>query len=158
LIVPLFKLNSLMITDIFVSLVKTVLVSSAIAGLFYYLGFPFLPVLGITTILQFVLFAVLNSIKETKLQINLEKETTLREAEYTKQGVDVSCAYCNKTDFVPVRLDQSNQFDCIHCKQTNSLYLNITTAQITDILPVDPLSVNTYIKDKVESIDFEEKE
>ena len=145
-----------MIQDIIMSLVKTLAVSAAIAGIFYFLDYNFFAVFGLTTVLQFILFAIINTVKDNRLQINIEKEITIREQEYTKQGIDVTCAYCNKTDFVPVRLDETNQFECTHCNQVNSIYINITTAQVTDILSVDPLSVNTFIRDKVEKMDFKE--
>ena len=48
-------------------------------------------------------------------------------------------------------MDESNSFDCEHCGKTNSLYIDITVAQKTDILDRDILSINSHIKEKIDA-------
>ena len=75
-----------------------------------------------------------------------EQEQT-RQAEYfSKQGVDVNCAYCSNVNFIPVSMSDTNEFVCDSCGKPNSVYVDITVAQKTDI--IDKQGVNIILNNK----------
>jgi transposase-like protein len=73
---------------------------------------------------------------------------------FSESIISVTCAYCGTSNYIPVRFDEDNSYECEGCGKTNSVYIKITTAQVTDIIDSENLSVSTYIKDKM---DFVEK-
>lgn len=86
------------------------------------------------------------------LASRIESEETIRLAEIAKIGVDVQCAYCGAVNYIPIRLDIDNEFECDECNKNNPVYVSITTAQQTDIINKDKLSVSSYIADKVKTV------
>lgn len=134
------------------SLSKTVIVASIIAGTGMLFQIPFVHTFVVAIISQFVIFYVWNSVNTFLLRVKLESEETNRITEWTKQGVDVQCAYCGAANFIPIRLDEDNAYECEECGKLNAVYISITTAQQTDILERDKLSVSSYISDKLKSV------
>jgi hypothetical protein len=57
--------------------------------------------------------------------------------ELAKQSLVAPCAYCNKDNLVPVRLDEDTKFECSKCKETSSLLITVESAQITTPLDVE---------------------
>ena len=78
-------------------------------------------------------------------------EETKRIEAYAQQGVDAACAYCNDMNYIPIRMDDDNTFDCGSCGKTNAVYIDVTVAQKTDIINKQNLSVSSYIKDKIDA-------
>ena len=70
---------------------------------------------------------------------------------FSQQGVEVNCAHCNQPSFVPVRMDEENEFTCEQCGKHNSIYIDITVAQKAQLIDRDRLSVTSYIKDKIDA-------
>jgi hypothetical protein len=81
----------------------------------------------------------------------VEKERTQQAEMLSQQGVAVGCAYCNDANFIPVRMDDENNFTCESCGKENSVYIDITVAQKTDIIDRQNVSVNTHIKDEIDA-------
>ena len=71
--------------------------------------------------------------------------------EYSKQGIDTECAFCTAPQFVPIRFDIDNEFDCTECGKSSALYVTVTSAQKTNPLDVSPLRVNTIISEELEA-------
>ena len=92
-----------------------------------------------------------NSLTQTILRIRIEQEQTKQAEFFTKQGVDVSCAHCNALNFIPISMEQENEFNCASCNKENAVYIDITVAQKTDIIDKQNLTVNSYIKDKIDA-------
>lgn len=132
--------QSLLITAVISLLIST--------SVWYLLGYNFYKWLIGVTILQFVAFAIMNNFKEHHQKIAFERETTKRIREFTKQGVNVSCTYCGKNNFVPIRLDQDNDFTCEGCGKTNGVYVSITAAQKTQMIESSKLNVSTLMAEK----------
>lgn len=68
------------------------------------------------------------------------------------QGTDVTCAHCNAAAFIPIRFDDDNSFNCEVCGKSNSVYVDVTTAQKTTV-GKDTSAINTIIKDISEETD-----
>jgi len=127
-----------MIRDIIKSISILVLISSAIAFAFSATFIGFCKVWIIATILQFIFFAIYSKfvtyflIKETN-KYNLEKI-----AEYSKQGLNVTCP-CPKAikAFVPIRLDQNNYYKCLDCGKHVAVQIDVKTFNQTEILDND---------------------
>jgi len=82
-------------------------------------------------VLQFVIFAIVNTflrrkdlIETTKL-INEQLEAT------SKHLINLSCAYCQLTNTIPIVLNEENRFKCESCNQVNSVKMQFFAAQIT---------------------------
>lgn len=81
--------------------------------------------------LQFVIFAVINTflrrkdfIETTKL-INEQLEAT------SKHLINLSCAYCQIANTVPIVLNEENRFKCESCNQINGVKMQFFSTQIT---------------------------
>lgn len=141
-----------MIRDILVSLLLTVVVSVVIASASHLIyDTEILRVAGAAFLIQIIGFYLWNTLLQVLIKNKLEQEQTERIRVYEKQGVTANCAYCDKPNYVPIRMDESNSFNCEHCDKTNSLYIDITVAQKTDILDRDILSISSHIKEKIDA-------
>ena len=147
-----------MLQRIGISLLKTILISALFAGAGLLFNFPFIQVFAASMCVQFILFFIWNSVMEYSFRSKLERIETERLELYAQQGVDVTCAYCGRGNFVPVRFDEDNEFECEHCEETNAIYVRVTTTQITDILETDRLSASAYIKDKIDASEKPDEE
>lgn len=128
---------------------KTVIVAAVIAGTCSLFGVDPLKSFIVGIVGQFVFFYVWNSVMSFMLRMRVESEETNRITEWAKQGVEAQCAYCGAINYIPIRLDEENEFTCTECDKQNSVYVNITTAQQTDTLDKDRLSVSAYISEKL---------
>lgn len=110
----------------------TILVGSVLAWPFTFLGINFFSALGFFTILQFVGFYFYRDITEKKLAVEAEKLTIAREAELSKQGSVVTCP-CDRAvqTFVPIVLNEKNDYMCPGCKKQVNVHVNLKTAIAT---------------------------
>jgi transposase-like protein len=137
-----------MIRNIVVSLLATSLVALTFAGVISYVfEYNFVRAFVLLCIIQFVGFYIYNSIVQTILRIRIEQEQTKQAEYFTKQGVDVTCAHCNSMNYIPVSMEQDNEFSCTSCGKENAVYIDITVAQKTDIIDKQSLTINSYNKD-----------
>lgn len=83
--------------------------------------------------IQFVISFVWNSFARFFLENRMIDEETKRLELYAMQGTDVTCAHCNAVAFIPVRFDEDNSFNCEVCGKSNSVYVDVTTAQKTTV-------------------------
>ena len=140
-----------MIKDIIISLMVTAIISVAAAfvGSIIYSA-DFVQVLVGAFIIQIAVFYLWNSYMQFRIRATLEAEETERIRMYETQGVNSQCAYCNSMNFIPIKLGENNEYECIDCGNTNSVYVQVTTARRTDIKDRLDLEVSTFIKDKVD--------
>lgn len=141
------------IKQILTSLAKTLLVSTVFASAgWYLLQYPLLEGIVIVTLIQIIIFFVWNSYMEYRLRVNESIQETQRVVEYSKQGAEVQCAHCNALNFIPIRLDEENKFECDACGKPNAVYIDITVAQSATGINKKFLSVGSYVKDKEDAI------
>ena len=125
-------------------------VSTLVGSISWYIfGYDFVRSIIITTLLQFVFFAIYNNIKLFIAERATERELTLRITEFNKQSVDAPCAYCGVTNSAPIRMDSDNNFTCDNCGKTSAIYISMTTAQKTQMIDTTRLNVSSYIAEKI---------
>lgn len=139
-----------LIKTILISLTKTIAIAALIAaGANYFASTDFLSTFTMLIGMQFVISYVWKSVTEHLLKSQAITEETKRLELYSMQGVEVQCAYCKKDNFVPVRMDEDNNFECEFCGKTNSVYIDVTTTQKTQIpKSSDPEQVISKTLDK----------
>lgn len=98
---------------------------------------------------QFVLFYLWNTYREYTQNLVSEREQTKRIEAYSQQGVTVECAHCRQPNYVPIRLDDVNEFDCEGCGKSNSVYVDITVAQQAALLDKQNLSVTSLLEKNI---------
>lgn len=144
-----------MIKEILLSLTKTVIVAIGLGYATWYItGHDLLKCCLAYLIGQYILFYFWNSVLEQKQIKLLAQEETERIKIYNQHGVEANCAHCNHPNYIPIRMDEENQFICEQCGKPNAVYVDVTVAQKTEILDRERVSVNSYIKNK---LDAEEK-
>lgn len=114
------------------SFLLTSLVSALLAWPLTFFGVWFLSGFGFFTVLQFVGFYFYRDYVSRKIAIEEQKLVVAREAEFSKQGADVMCPCDRQVKcFVPVILNQRNEYKCPGCNKDISISVNLKTALIT---------------------------
>jgi hypothetical protein len=141
-----------MIKDIIISITITLVVAALLAVCANYIfNYDLIKSFVVCIIIQIFGFYMWNSALQLVLRSRLEREETIRIEQYETQGIEVNCAHCNSLNFIPVRVNDDNQFVCTECDKPNSVYLDITIAPKSDITNRDILSISSFIKDKVDA-------
>lgn len=141
-----------MIKNIVFSLAVTAVLSLLVSLLGWYVfEYDLLRGFIVVFLIQLIGSYIYKSFLQTLERNSIRTEETKRIELYSQQGVDASCAYCNAVNFIPIRMDDDNSFECETCGKTNAVYLDVTVAQKTDIIDKQNLSVSSYIKDKVDA-------
>lgn len=135
------------------SIAITCVISSIVALVFWSTDGGFLRPFVLTTIGQVGVFWIYNSFMQKYYTLKQKQLDNERIKEFTKQGIDVECAYCKTVNLIPVRFDQDNDFECINCHKPNSTYINVTVTQKTTPLNMSPLLINTLNPDEQRAID-----
>ena len=102
-------------------------------------------------IIQILGFYIWNSIVQSILTYRITQEQTKQAEYFTQQGVEVTCAHCNAVNFIPVSMEQDNSFNCQSCDKQNSVYIDVTVAQKTDIVDKQSVTISPHIKDKLDA-------
>ena len=99
---------------------------------------------------QFVLFAVINTLLQRKDTIEGAKVLNEQLEALSKFTIQLACAYCKQTNAVPITLNQENRFQCGSCNQVNAVKMQFFAAQITTPLQkvVMPVGENETIEFK----------
>tara|TARA_Y100000310_G_C20291949_1_gene627622 strand:+ start:83 stop:490 length:408 start_codon:yes stop_codon:yes gene_type:complete len=96
----------------------------------------------VITAIQFSLWNLVQYVLEWRTKLASRKLEVELLSEISKQGVDIPCGYCKVKNFVPIRFDDTNDFECIDCKKVSSVYIEIESAAKTDPIDAEPLKVN----------------
>jgi hypothetical protein len=129
-----------MVFNICKSILITIVCSSAIGGIFYLFGGGFTKAFLLSLIGIFVLGFLFGQISETTAAINNKRLENDRIKEFVKQASIVNCSYCEESNFIPIRLDERNEFDCDKCKEKNAVHISVTSSRITT--PLDKLNID----------------
>lgn len=85
----------------------------------------------ISTLVLFVLFAVINSFliqKDDALLRQTEIETLDKLSKFT---IGLDCAYCKQPNIIPIQLNQRNTFKCDGCNQVNGVSMQFMATTLT---------------------------
>lgn len=120
----------------------TLLVSGVVGLCTYFILDNFVAPFVLATILQLVVFAVVNTRQIKKDEVELAKIYNERLQVLSRLTVRLSCAYCKVPAQVPVQLNTENRFKCESCNQINGIKMQFFTTQITTpldkiVLPID---------------------
>ena len=135
------------------SLLVTIVISLAISLAFYFMGSDPKKIFIISFAAIMVVGFLLGQWSTTKMIIKNKQLENERIIEFTKQGVSVECSYCSEVNFVPIRFDIKNEFDCNKCGKKNAIYLDIITTQITNPIQSARLQIQTINSDEQSAID-----
>ncbi len=137
-----------MFTKLLSSFSLTLLVSSVLAWPFTFLHVNFLSALGFFVALQFVCFYFYRDYTEKKLAIEEARLIVEREAELSKQGSTVTCP-CDRgvKCFVPVLLNERNEYNCPGCNKTINVLVKLKTALSTIPVSTDPQAILQQVED-----------
>ena len=120
----------------------SLMVPSVIGGIgLTYIGLRFWEGFSICLFATWIAGYISNDIvnhKAAKDILKLQKQKVQYE---NSQNVELSCAYCHKPNMVPIWLSKKNLFACTHCKETNLVIFQYTTAQVTtpiDVPKIEP--------------------
>jgi len=114
------------------SLLLTFLVSTLLAWPLTFMGVWFFSGFGFFTALQFISFYFYRDYVSRKIAVEEQKIIAAREAEFSKQGADVTCPCDRQVKcFVPIVLNQRNEYTCPGCNKDISISVNLKTALIT---------------------------
>lgn len=142
-----------MLRQILLSLLKTLTVSGLISATgWYFFNLPPVDCGVVAFISQIAFFYIWNSYIEYRLRYNESVQETARIESYNMQGVEARCAHCNSINFIPIRFDDNNQFQCTECDKTNSVYIDVTIAQSADVLNKKAISVGNFNGDRQSAI------
>ena len=142
-----------MFINIINSLLKTVTVSVVIALIAQLLFEQDAVMWFVVSFLgQFVLFYMWNSYVSYKLNLDINRQETERIKAFESQGVDVKCAHCNSVNYIPIRMDEDNGFECAACGKTNAVYVDVTVAQQTEFIDKRKV-LNTITEGKEDATD-----
>jgi hypothetical protein len=144
------QLNSPILIIVGLSLLFTGVVSGVVGLGGYLLGGNFWGWFTLAFGVQFVAFAVINTILQRKDTIEGAKIVNEQLEALSKFTVQLTCAYCKQPNAVPITLNQENRFKCGSCNQINAVKMQFIAAQITTPLQkvVMPVGENDSIEFK----------
>ena len=120
-----------MLQSLIRSLGITFTVSAVVAYFLTHFEILFLKTFLLTTLIQFLVWYVISYINETTANArNREIEADMYK-EFSKQFAEVSCAFCNTKNNVPIVITGTNDFECNNCGKRTAVYVNLEVAQTT---------------------------
>jgi len=130
------------------SLAITVLVSAIVGAGGYFLLGSFWGTFVVTFGIQFILFAVINTLLQRKDQIEVNKLLTEQLDALSKFTIKLNCAYCKTPNTFPITLNQENRFQCESCNQVNGVKMQFFATQLTT--PLNKILIPTGENESIE--------
>jgi len=130
-----------MLVKLLRSLLLTIVVAAAAAWPLTYIGITFLSLFSFFITLQFVGFYFYSDRMQRKALLEEQRLLVEREKALAMQGMDVACPCDRRVEaFVPINLNDRNEYTCPGCDKTISVYVEPRTALVTT--PVDTSMLN----------------
>ena len=131
LVQRLKQLNNPVLIIVLLSLLFTGAVSGVVGMGGYLLGSNFWGWFILAFGVQFVAFAVINTILQRKDTLEGAKVLNEQLEALSKFTIQLGCAYCKQINAVPITLNQENRFQCGSCNQVNAVKMQFFAAQVT---------------------------
>lgn len=118
------------------NVLKSILLVAGVAAVaawpFTYLGVGLISGFLFFSVLQFVGFYFYREHQQRKIAIEEQKLILIREEQLNKQGAEVTCP-CDRNIkcFVPIVLNDRNEYTCPGCNKDINVMVNLKTALIT---------------------------
>lgn len=131
--------------EIIKSLLIVTTISISIAGVGYtMLGTNFLGIFVISFIIQLALGWFIKTYSEsTERKLIIEQQSNLI-TQIDQEANEAPCAYCGAVNLIPISPGTDNDFDCLECGKTNSVYVNVTIAQKTVPIDAQPYEITNF--------------
>jgi len=131
--------------EIIKSLLIVTTISIGIAGVGYtMLGANFLGIFVISFIIQLALGWFIKTYSEsTERKLIIEQQSNLI-TQIDQEANEAPCAYCGAVNLIPISPGTDNDFDCLECGKTNSVYVNVTIAQKTVPIDAQPYEITNF--------------
>jgi hypothetical protein len=144
------QLNKPIVVIIGLSLLFTTVVSGVVGVGGYLLAGYFWGWFILAFGIQFIAFAIVNTVLQRKDTIEGAKIVNEQLEALSKFTIQLLCAYCKQTNTTPITLNQENRFQCNSCNQINAVKMQFFAAQITTPLNkvVMPVGENESIEFK----------
>ena len=131
-----------------ISLLLTTVVSGLVGAGGYFITGNFIGWFVVAFGVQFILFAVINTILQRKDQIEVNKILNEQLEALSKASVQLACAYCKTTNLIPITLNQENRFKCESCNQVNGIKMQFFATQLTT--PLNKVLIPAGDKETIE--------
>ena len=131
LVQKLKQLNSPALVIVGLSLLFTAVVAAVVGLGGYLLIGSFWGFFALAFGIQFIAFAVINTILQRKDTIEGAKIVNEQLEALSKFTIQLACAYCKQPNMTPITLNQENRFQCGSCNQINAVKMQFFAAQIT---------------------------
>jgi hypothetical protein len=127
------------------SLVTVLIVSGLIATCSnYFFNSPYLGVFVLSTIIQIAASWYITTYTQFRQRQAVLNQQTELISQIETEGTTAPCAYCGGENLIPISSDGDNDFECIHCGETNGVYVSITIAQKTVPVDAQPYEVSNH--------------
>lgn len=127
-------MNIKLIKSIGISIILDIFISAIIAAGCVAFGFNFWSTLLIAFGSFFMISYIINIISSSIVGFKLLKVKELNKRRESEQEIELSCAGCNSQNYVFLDLKKDNEFKCAKCLKRNAIYMEFTTAVITEPL------------------------
>ena len=131
--------------EILKSLLIVTTISVGIAGVGYtMLGTNFVGIFIISVVIQLALGWFIKTYSESaERKLIIEQQSNLI-TQIDQEANEAPCAYCGEINLIPILPGADNDFDCLECGKTNSVYVNITIAQKTVPIDAQPYEITNF--------------
>lgn len=102
----------------------------------------------VTLLLQVVCFVAFNSYLIQRDNVASELAQIQAFETFSKFTIQLSCAYCQRQNVVPIQLNQRNTFKCESCNQANGVTMQFSATTLTT--PVESVKIPIEGRDSVE--------
>ena len=116
-----------------VSILITFCVSGLLAIIGYFTGGSPLQWFGISLVLQYIIFFIVNTVTKAVAQMYINRLEVQRLNAIDENKVRIKCAVCEDPNDVVIKVGKSNEFRCERCKSLNSVSVSISNFQKTEI-------------------------
>ena len=129
--------------NIIKSILLTLVASLSVTVVLYLFGFEMKTTFVVTLLILLVTGFMIGQFTETLAIIKNKQLENDRIKEFSKQGALVECAYCGQENFVPIRLNARNEFNCNQCNEKNVVHISLAAARVTQ-----QISQTSMLKDE----------
>jgi hypothetical protein len=116
---------------ILISFIFTILVSTTIGFAGFLILEKFWGFFILSFILQLVIFAIVNTILQKRDLLESTKILNEHLEAVSKHSINLSCAYCQIANVVPIVLNKENKFKCESCNQISGVKMQFLSTQIS---------------------------
>jgi len=138
------------------SIILPILVSLFMGGIGYFSNQSFLPWFGLTLVIQYLIFFIVNLFIKVFIQLKLNQLEIERLNEIDKNKTVVKCATCKEVNDVLINIKNvDNDFRCVKCNSLNNVIVNIQNFQKTEFY--DGIITEESIKEELEQKEKEKE-